>query len=157
MHTAKTFATISPAYDIRLGRWICSNPNGTRNAYLFDTKEEANRFHAFELRLLQDREAAAVKQEELKRKVEEVRASYLASFRGFLPTDPMRAGRIMQTLERQHVRSGNFETRKQTVETLVAEGRILTEDGLQRVDGAFLAINKTERAYAAHLIALDRT
>lgn len=153
-YTSTTYAAVLPSYDEARKRWKCPDSRGLPGAFLFDTEAAALDFLRVELAQLRDREAGEAKRAQDARKAAEERAAYLASFRGFLPADPMRAGRILQTLERQFRLRGAVMTRKQIVELLVSEGRTLTADGLQNADGGFLVVGKTERAYAAHLIAL---
>ena len=121
---------------------------------LFNSEPEALEFKRVSLRQLIDREQWQIKQDNAKREADQQRAEYLASFNGFLSSNPMRAGKQLATLEKRFNWRDKPHTRKEIVETLVSEGRFLTDDGLENAEGYFIALNKTEREYSAHCIAL---
>ncbi len=144
-----------PTFNPVRNQWEILDSRCENMRCLFSSETEALFFKAVSLRQLQDREkweADMVAKQEADAKA---RAEYLASFKGFLSADPMRAGRQLQTLEKRFNFRGAPATRKQIVETLVNEGRTITENGLESADGRFLAIGKTERAYAEHLISVS--
>jgi hypothetical protein len=151
--TSASYAEQLPAFNPVRNRWEMFGAVCQITPYLFETEAAALEFKRLELRQLIDREERARRIEAEQRKAAEERAAYLASFRGFLPSDRMRAGRILQTLEKKYIHRGEVRTRKQIVETLVNEGRVLTANGLECASG-YAVIGKTERAYAEHLIAL---
>ena len=152
--TSSVYSTINPTYNEAKTRWEMPDARCERMQCLFPTEAEAISFKTVSLRQLIDREEWAIKNEAAQKKAAEDRAAYLASFKGFLSSDPMRAGLQMQTLEKRFLFRGEPKTRKQIVETLINEGRTVTENGLEDAKGCFLNMGKTERAYALHLLSL---
>lgn len=148
------YALQVPSFNPARNKWEMLDSRCENMRCLFDTEAQALEFKRISLRQLVDRETWQQNETERIAREAKAREDYLASFQGFLSSDPMRAGRQMQTLEKRFNFRGNPATRKQIVETLVSEGRTLTENGLESADGRFMVVGKTERAYAGHLIAL---
>ncbi len=153
-YTSALYSTVLPTFDAVRNRWEMPDARIERMQCLFDTEMQALDFKRISLRQLEDREKHDVAEAARVEKANRERAEYLASFRGFLSDNPMKAGRQLQTLEKVFLFRGVPRTRKQIVETLIEEGRTVTENGLESAQGTFLAIGKTEGAYALHLLAL---
>lgn len=148
------FATVTPSFNAERNRWCLPNPQFPRVINLFETEDKARDYKRIELARLVSCEKAFADWAAAEKAKADAHAVFLASFRGFLSLDPMKAGRQIQVLQRQFLFRGEAKTRKQIVEKLVSEGRTVTADGLENAEGAFLALGKTERAYATHLISL---
>lgn len=150
--TSTAYATVNPSFNAAQTRWEMLDSRCENMLCLFPTEAEALSFKAISLRQLADREKWEAANQAAQKKAAEEHAAYIASFKGFLSSDPMRAGKQMKTLEKKFLFRGEPKTRKQIVETLVNEGRTVTENGLESSDGRFMVLGKTERAFAEHLI-----
>ena len=155
--TAEAYAKVNPTFNAAYNRWEMPDGRCERMQCLFPSEADALQFKRVSLANLASREKWEIDYAAAQAKAEAERNAYLASFQGFLSSDPMKAVRQLQVLERKFMFRGAAQTRKQIVETMVQEGRTLTDDGLETRDGYFAPLNKTERAYATHLIALRET
>lgn len=149
--TSSEYATQSPF--LREGRWFMIDPVMARCHDIFDNEAQALQSKAIVLARMQSREKWAQDCETQRLAEIAKHEALIASFNGWLATDPMRRGKQLATMQRQFLHRGVARTRKEIIDLLIAEGRTLTEDGLQSPEGTFLALNKTERSYAAHALA----
>lgn len=138
-------------YLLQDGVFHDGSPSGT----IHSTQEEAEKYRSILVSNAKSRLAAKQEREEQERAEAEKEANLIASYGGWLSSSPMKAGKQRKTMERRFRYRGQVMTRKEIIELLVSEGRVLTDKGLEK-ENTFYEVNKTEREYAEFLIENER-
>ncbi len=142
-------------------RWLVSEgeKRGAGDT-IHPTEESAIEYRDFKVKQETSLKEEAVKAEKIETEKQVKEQKHIASFTGFLDGSAMSAGKKRKTLEKLVNRKGRIISRKDLIEKLVKEGRVVGEYNgeptLETSDGSFLGVSqltKTGIDYAKHLIA----